>query len=430
LVEESSKEESSRQESSGLESSETSSKPEESSSKPEESSEISSKPEESSEESSSKPEGSQEESDSEPEKPQEESSEESHEIEKPSGDEYTQSQLNALDEAEDIYTRDGIGNSYDSLVDKVMEEGFDYEDAEWAVDYLTESFPIDWYDEALQYAEYLVNKSATNRPSVRSDLKQAQFTEDQIDEAIDSIDWYAEAIDDMDHYYHILESIDHYVLIDSLLDKDYTYDETMYAFDYLVETAIDWNQQALRRLRRCIDIGYSKNQVMSSLEDGGYTEEEIAYAFENYGEIDWNEQALGFAMDYLDRYAISPSQVREYMENAEFTEEEINYAISSIDTWEFEALERARMLIDEGTYSESYLAWNLEQEGFTYGQATYGAAYCGADWVEQATAMAGYYLVYYPDMPYSELYGYLTGSPYYFTEEQANAGCAAHGLTP
>ncbi|MBO4889141.1 MAG: Ltp family lipoprotein [Firmicutes bacterium] len=398
-------EESSNQESSAQESSETSSKPEESS---ETSSE---QPEESSEESS------------------EESYEESSEIEIPSGD-YTQSQLDAWNEAEDIYTSEGIGNSYDGLVQKVMDAGFDYEDAVWAVDQLTAAFPIDWYDEALQYAQSIIDMRASYRGDVRYSLENLLFTEDQIDYAIENIDWYSEAIDEMVHYYHILESVDRYCLIDTLLDKDYTYDETMYAFDYLGETTIDWKKEALRRLNRCITIGCSKSQILSSLEEGGYTEEEINYAFENYGEIDWNGQALGVAMDYLERYAISPNQVREYLENAQFTEEEINYAISSIDTWELEALQIARQMIDEGTYSEKYLAWYLEQYGFTYGQATYGAAYCEADWIEEATAMAGYFLVTDPSMSYSELYGYLTGSPYFFTEEQANAACAAHGLTP
>ena len=355
---ESSEQESSTQDSSMQESSETSSKPQESSSEVQE---------ESSEE------------------PEEESSEEPPQIGQPSG-EYTDSQLGAWNEAEDIYLQDGIGNSYDGLVQKVMDAGFDYEDAVWAVDNLTEAFPIDWYDEALWYAQSIVEQRATYRSSVSSDLRNCLFTEDQIDYAIENIDWYAEAVDEADHYFHILESTGYNVLLNSLLNKDYTYDEAVWGVDTLVEqNSIDWNSQALRLLKRALSVEpRSKSELISDMEDAGYSESEIEYAFANYGEIDWMAQAV----------------------------------------------EAAGIFIEYRAVSESYLAYLLEDKGFTSEEVSYATSYYTLDTAAEAAEFVTTYLASYSDSTYDDVFSYMTGSPYYFSDSDAAAACLAAGLTP
>ena len=63
---------------------------------------------------------------------------------------------------------------------------------------------------------------------------------------------------------------------------------------------------------------------------------------------------------------------------------------------------------------------DLEQSGFTSEDAAYGADHCGADWMEEATLTAMYFLSEYPDEDADAIIQRLMEMGY--TEEEAQYG--------
>ena len=85
------------------------------------------------------------------------------------------------------------------------------------------------------------------------------------------------------------------------------------------------------------------------------------------------------------------------------------------------ALERALEYLDYTSFSYSGLIDQLEFEGFTKEEATYGADNCGADWYEQAVKKAEEYLDY-TSFSYSGLIDQLEFEG--FTPSQAEYGAS------
>ena len=89
------------------------------------------------------------------------------------------------------------------------------------------------------------------------------------------------------------------------------------------------------------------------------------------------------------------------------------------------ALKRAKSYLNSNSYSHDGLIKQLEYEGFSNEDATYGADNCGADWMKQAEAKA---------KRYNDLIGYsrsgLIDQLMYdgFTEEEAEHGADSVGL--
>lgn len=65
---------------------------------------------------------------------------------------------------------------------------------------------------------------------------------------------------------------------------------------------------------------------------------------------------------------------------------------SSASIGEKNALASAKLYISVMPFSKSGLIAQLEYEGYTTSEATYGATHCGADWNEQAALKAALYL--------------------------------------
>lgn len=96
----------------------------------------------------------------------------------------------------------------------------------------------------------------------------------------------------------------------------------------------------------------------------------------------------------------------------------------SATTGEKNALQKANKYLDSMPFSYSGLIKQLEYEGYTTSEATYGADNCGADWNEQAAKMAKRYL---KTMPFSrqELIDQLEYEG--FTHSQAVYGAEQNG---
>lgn len=97
---------------------------------------------------------------------------------------------------------------------------------------------------------------------------------------------------------------------------------------------------------------------------------------------------------------------------------------SGATTGEKNALSKAQQYLRVSAFSYTGLISQLEYEGFTTSEATYGADHCGADWNEQAAKKAEQYLKI---MSFSRQ-GLIDQLKYEgFTDAQAEYGAAAVG---
>lgn len=91
---------------------------------------------------------------------------------------------------------------------------------------------------------------------------------------------------------------------------------------------------------------------------------------------------------------------------------------------ELNALEKALSYLNYTSFSRSGLIDQLEYEGFSTEEATYGVDNCGADWNEQAAKKAQSYLDY-SSFSRQGLIDQLVFEG--FTQEQAEYGVSAVG---
>ena len=346
---------------------ESSSKPEESSSKPESNKPESSKPESSSkpEESSSKP----EESSSKPEESSSQSEESSDDI--PVWlKEATESQKKTYYAAMVRFTNGYY--SYQGLIDSLYYyDGYDYDDAEWAVGHIV----ADWYSEALGCANYDLDNSSYSPLTLRDDLDIVGFNEDEIDYALENCnaDWDQEA----------------------------------------AEAAGDYARQ----------IAGSRREVHDFLINIGFDESQANYGLANCS-IDWYEQAVIFATKYI--YMNSP--VPRYSLNMQFldgdwTNDEIEYGLANVDAdFNEMALERAHEITDNYNASEEFVRYALMNEMYVGEEIEYAIANIGIEWNLEAAAEAKFYTSSNPTWTHDELRSHLINDSW-FTEEQADYGC-------
>ena len=79
----------------------------------------------------------------------------------------------------------------------------------------------------------------------------------------------------------------------------------------------------------CLDnMSFSKQTLSSVLLVDGFTQEEINDAFSTLN-INWKEQAILKAEQYLSLMNLSENRLREQLKCEGFTDEEINYAIKN-----------------------------------------------------------------------------------------------------
>lgn len=123
--------------------------------------------------------------------------------------------------------------------------------------------------------------------------------------------------------------------------EGYTKDEAIFAVDFLEEhSLVDWKEQAIRSANSYLDYtAFSRTGLIKQLssEYGEMFSEEDATAAVNYleesGSVNWKEQAVKSAKNYLQFSSFSRSELirqlsSEYGEG--FTTEEAEYAVSQV----------------------------------------------------------------------------------------------------
>ena len=138
------------------------------------------------------------------------------------------------------------------------------------------------------------------------------------------------------------------------------------------------------------------------------------------------QNAVRSAKNYLNFTAFSRSGLIRQLEFEGYSKEDATYGVdNSGANWMEQALKSAKNYLDFMSFSESGLIRQLEFEGFTAEEARYGVANSGADWMEQAAKSAKKYLDF---MPFSRS-GLIQQLEFEgFTNEQAVFGVNSVGL--
>lgn len=103
--------------------------------------------------------------------------------------------------------------------------------------------------------------------------------------------------------------------------------------------------------------------------------------------------ALAKAKNYLSVMAFSHDGLISQLEFEGFSTQEATYGADTCGAdWNEQALKKAEDYLKTTAFSYPGLISQLEYEKFTTAQATYGVDHCGADWNEQAAKKAKAYL--------------------------------------
>ena len=123
------------------------------------------------------------------------------------------------------------------------------------------------------------------------------------------------------------------------------------------------------------------------------TETEESTNDESSGATIAEKNAIKTAENYLDFTAFSREGLIDQLEFEGFTTDEATYGADNCNAdWMQQAILSAKNYLDFSAFSESGLIDQLEFEGFTTEEAVYGATNCNADWMEQAVKSAENYL--------------------------------------
>jgi hypothetical protein len=107
------------------------------------------------------------------------------------------------------------------------------------------------------------------------------------------------------------------------------------------------------------------------------------------------KNAVEEAKSYLDYSSFSYSGLVHQLEFEGFSTADATWGADNCGAdWYEQAVDKAKSYLDYTSFSYTGLIDQLEFEGFTTDQATYGTDNCGADWYEQAYQKALEYLDY------------------------------------
>lgn len=158
--------------------------------------------------------------------------------------------------------------------------------------------------------------------------------------------------------------------------------------------------------------GYSRQGLIDQLTSewgNGYSVEDATKAvdaLEANGEVDWNEQAVKAALNYIESMSYSEKTTLEELQSeysGKFTKEQAEYAIKHINDnnlvdWNDVAFNYAKMSLNSMAYSKDGLIRQTEDEyggQFTHDQAVAAVERLekeeNIDWNEQAVASAKSY---------------------------------------
>lgn len=107
------------------------------------------------------------------------------------------------------------------------------------------------------------------------------------------------------------------------------------------------------------------------------------------------KNALKKAKSYLEYSAFSRDGLIGQLEFEGYTNSEATYGVDNVGAdWNEQAIKKAGQYLEYSAFSYTGLVEQLEFEKFTHEQAVYGVDNCGADWNEQAVKKAAQYLEY------------------------------------
>lgn len=105
------------------------------------------------------------------------------------------------------------------------------------------------------------------------------------------------------------------------------------------------------------------------------------------------KNALNSAKNYLSFTAFSRSGLIKQLEFEGYSTEDATYGVDNTGAnWMEQAVKSAKNYLNVISFSASGLVTQLKFEGFTAEEARYGVENCGADWMEQAAKSAKNYL--------------------------------------
>ena len=76
-------------------------------------------------------------------------------------------------------------------------------------------------------------------------------------------------------------------------------------------------------------LAFSEKSLIDQLVYDGYPKSEASEAIDSL-DIDWNEQAVKWAKDFLDYYVVSNDRIYDLLEEEGFDDDQINYAIKEL----------------------------------------------------------------------------------------------------
>ncbi len=165
-----------------------------------------------------------------------------------------------------------------------------------------------------------------------------------------------------------------------------------------------------------VDLSYSASNKLP----------EYNYQYEYVPKVG-NEGALAKAKSYLKSSAFSYTGLIDQLEYEGFSTSEATYGANNCGAdWNEQALKKAKSYLKSSSFSHTGLIDQLEFEGFTGSEAKYGVENCGADWNEQAVKKAKSYMKSFSDWTRSQLIDQLEFEG--FTYSQAVYGANNCGI--
>jgi len=172
------------------------------------------------------------------------------------------------------------------------------------------------------------------------------------------------------------------------------------------EVATASQEQAARKAADYLDYSsFSRQGLIEQLEFEGFSTADAAYGVDSLS-VDWKKQAAQKAKDYLDYSAFSPEGLIEQLEFEGFTNAQAEYGAEAAfndsgggaagggsgSASAVQAAKKAEEYLSFSAFSRAGLIDQLEFEGFSTADATYGVDSLGANWKQQAALKAAEYL--------------------------------------
>ena len=184
--------------------------------------------------------------------------------------------------------------------------------------------------------------------------------------------------DALDHALELLETIAYSRngLINQMVYEGYDEAASAAAADH---TGLDWKEQALKSAREYLHyLPMSLTGVAQMLEYDLFTPEEASYALEQLTDVDWDAEA-DEAVAYLLKQGVSRVGLEENLQSRGFTREQISKAVGKTGDvdWNDQAVLCAKGYLEAMEFTRESLLDQLRYEGFTFAQAEYAADQCG-----------------------------------------------------